>query len=84
MTPGRFWGCNDETSAVPGATSTQEQSTITPPPSVPSPTTAPPPAPTAEDPPQSRCVHRAWYGMCKEWEGDNPDGPDGPGSNEDM
>ncbi|KAK3296163.1 autophagy protein atg15 [Chaetomium fimeti] len=79
MTPGRFWGCNDETSAVEsGVTSTQEPSTITPAPSMPSPTTAPSSAPADQDPPQSRCVHRAWYGMCKEWEGDNPE------SNDDM
>ncbi|KAK3301947.1 autophagy protein atg15 [Chaetomium strumarium] len=73
-TPGRFWGCNDEatteTAITMTTTATREQSTITSPPSMPAPTSSPSAAPT--------CVDRAWYGWCREWEGDES------GSNEDM
>jgi lipase ATG15 len=80
LTPGRFWGCNDQaTTTELSSTTTQQHSTITPAPSMPSPTTAPTAAPTEEDPPEKgRCVDRAWYGRCREWGGDAPDG------NEDM
>ncbi|KAL2172758.1 hypothetical protein VTG60DRAFT_2577 [Thermothelomyces hinnuleus] len=74
-TPGRFWGCYDQTtttSMTTSSTATQDQSTITSPPSMPSPTSAPTATPTEEDPPQKRrCVDRAWYGMCRKWEGDD-------------
>ncbi|KAK4106866.1 autophagy protein atg15 [Parathielavia hyrcaniae] len=77
LTPGRFWGCNDgatTTETPPTSTTTQERSTITPPPSVPSNTTAPSASPTEGDSPEKgRCVHRAWYGLCKEWKGNAPE-----------
>ncbi|KXX81094.1 putative lipase atg15 [Madurella mycetomatis] len=70
-TPGRFWGCYDETTSGPISTTTQEIQTITPPPSMPT-STPPSPAPTQEPPEKPRCIDRAWYGMCREWEGDVP------------
>ncbi|KAK4247332.1 putative lipase [Corynascus novoguineensis] len=76
-TPGRFWGCYDETTTVSSSTATPDQSTITPAPSMPSPTTAPSTSPTEEEPPnKGRCVERAWYGMCRKWEGDAPESID--------
>ncbi|KAK4033190.1 autophagy protein atg15 [Parachaetomium inaequale] len=79
LTPGRFWGCNDEATTASSSTTTHEQSTITSPPSMPSATTAPSAAPTEDDPPEKGgCLDRAWYGRCREWGGDAPDG------NEDM
>lgn len=42
---------------------------------MPSATTAPSAVPTDEDPPETgRCISRAWYGLCKEWEGDDTEG----------
>ncbi|KAK4226682.1 autophagy protein atg15 [Podospora fimiseda] len=73
LTPGRFWGCYDDGKTSTGTevyTTTLEQSTITPPPSLPASST-PIPVPTStEDPPagSGRCKERAWYGACKEWE----------------
>ncbi|KAK4123631.1 alpha/beta-hydrolase [Parathielavia appendiculata] len=77
LTPGRFWGCNDKvtTTGIPKSMPTQERSTITSPPSVPNSTTAPSAAPTEEDPlEKGRCVHRVWYGLCREWEDNTPEG----------
>ncbi|KAJ4292238.1 putative lipase atg15 [Collariella sp. IMI 366227] len=66
----------DETIST-GVTKTQGPS-ITSPPTLPSTTSAPSPEPTDEDPPEETCVDRAWFGWCREWGGDEPDG------NEDM
>ncbi|KAH6624393.1 autophagy protein atg15 [Chaetomium sp. MPI-SDFR-AT-0129] len=82
LTPGRFWGCNDETTSGAGTTATttpEGHSTITSPPSLPDPTTTPSAAPTSSGPPSKEtCVDRAWYGRCREWDGEAPEG------NEDM
>lgn len=64
-TPGRFWGCYDDITTIgTSSTTTTEQSTITPPPTMPSTT----PAPTVTE--TAGCRSRAWYGMCKEYEGE--------------
>lgn len=83
-TPGRFWGCYDKTTTTSttvttttttttsSSTASEDQSTITPPPSMPSPTSAPTSTPAEEGSPRKRrCVDRAWYGLCRKWEGDD-------------
>ncbi|KAI8717898.1 hypothetical protein NCS52_00867100 [Fusarium sp. LHS14.1] len=65
-TPGRFWGCRDEvvvtTSAQPGS-ATQVPITAAP--------TATSTDPSSASPPEkSKCLHRNWFGFCKEWEGE--------------
>lgn len=71
-TPGKFWGCYDQTSEDPSVTTTEEHTTITSPPTMPttsSTSSVPSVAPTEE--PHETCVERAWYGMCREWDGDS-------------
>ncbi|KAK4193671.1 putative lipase [Podospora australis] len=70
LTPGRFWGCSDQTATEVGPPVTSGESTITPAPSMPVSSSATPSGPTSEDPePSASCRERAWYGMCKEWDG---------------
>ncbi|KAI1496733.1 Alpha/Beta hydrolase protein [Biscogniauxia marginata] len=67
-TPG-WWGCKDKTTSTTATPVTQTPHHITSPPPMPT-NTAPKPKPEPTDPPKSHCVHRNWYGACKEWEGD--------------
>ena len=63
-TPGRFWGCNDESKKTTSHPITSPPVTTT---------AAPTATPTGEPPSKERCLHRNWIGRCKEWEhdGDN-------------
>ncbi|KAH9900626.1 Alpha/Beta hydrolase protein [Xylariomycetidae sp. FL2044] len=67
-TPG-WWGCKDKTTSV----SQSQSHMITSPPPMPAPTatvtaTDSGPTPSATEPHASHCVHRNWYGTCKEWQ----------------
>ncbi|KAH8894952.1 alpha/beta-hydrolase [Thozetella sp. PMI_491] len=66
-TPGRFWGCNDQTAVETATTSSQQHPITSPPPTL---TSAAPPADTAA--PKSHCLRRNWVGMCKEWDSEVP------------
>jgi lipase ATG15 len=56
-TPGRFWGCNDATTTSHSITAppTVSTSTVTPSTSMPSTTS------------KVQCLHRNWFGRCKDW-----------------
>lgn len=62
-TPGRFWGCQDE--ATPAPTTTHAGNDEPPP--ITSAPTAQEPTATSE-PPSGTCIHRNWFGFCKEWD----------------
>ncbi|KAI1331126.1 Alpha/Beta hydrolase protein [Xylariaceae sp. FL0255] len=64
-TPG-WWGCNDATTTTYPITSPPP--ILSPTSTVPDPTSAPTSQPTQE--PKNHCLHRKWYGKCKEWAGD--------------
>jgi lipase ATG15 len=40
---------------------------------MPTTTTVPSAVPTEDLPEKGECIDRAWYGRCREWEGDEPD-----------
>jgi lipase ATG15 len=64
-TPGKFWGCYDETTTTGSHTTIPHSITSAPA------TTTSAPAPTSE--PANKgpktCLHRNWFGFCKEWDG---------------
>lgn len=63
-TPGRFWGCLDETTSVTASTTKQTAThAITA-----APTNT---APAAKPPAKWHCIHRNWVGLCKDWEDAN-------------
>ena len=68
-TPGRLWGCHDKTTAedVESKLSHPITSPPVPPTSVP---TSPAAAPAESTPQSGRCLHRNWFGFCKEWDAD--------------
>ncbi|KAB5558088.1 autophagy protein atg15 [Coniochaeta sp. 2T2.1] len=61
-TPGKFWGCYDETTSSVLITTVPH--TITSAPVTPTPTSSPTTSPG--DAPKT-CLHRSWFGFCKEW-----------------
>lgn len=66
-TPGKFWGCYDETTTASHTTTAPHSITSAPA------TTAPTSSPTSSpaDAPKT-CLHRNWFGFCKEWGCDVP------------
>jgi lipase ATG15 len=65
LTPGRFWGCYDDSTTETGTPSPTDP-VVTPAPTTTPVTPTEPPA----DEPQETCIRRSWYGRCMEWEDD--------------
>ncbi|KAG6000722.1 putative lipase atg15 [Claviceps maximensis] len=66
-TPGKFWGCWDETGS--STTSSALPNTITRPHATTSAPTSTPwtmPSTTTTAPSKDNCLHRSWFGLCKE------------------
>ncbi|KAJ2905172.1 triacylglycerol lipase [Zalerion maritima] len=68
-TPGRFWGCYDEstsTTSIVASSSTPTPSLTSPPSTSAIPTTRELEK-TSTSTLSSSCLHRSWFGRCKEW-----------------
>ncbi|KAI8634864.1 Alpha/Beta hydrolase protein [Xylariaceae sp. FL1651] len=86
-TPGWF-GCNDKSysssSSLSSSLSTTVQShQITSPPPMPTSTSIQEPISEPTESPKSHCVHRNWYGTCKEWARNEAD-PDSSWQNDEI
>ncbi|MBE3041030.1 hypothetical protein IMZ48_00265 [Candidatus Bathyarchaeota archaeon] len=68
LTPGRFYGCWDDSSTTEVPTSGRMTLTHAPI------TTPADPTPTPTDEPPATCISRAWYGRCLEWDGQREQG----------
>jgi lipase ATG15 len=84
-TPGWF-GCKDETTTI--TTTTSQSHHITSPPPMPTPTSSlyePHESHTEPaEPAKSHCVHRNWYGTCREWVGNGEEDSDRNWDNDEI